>query len=207
MPHTDRIKRDRNGDTSIETSIGLRLEWACGSWVEPMNSVVSYFAGQQALLREWAILRPAGGRHGRGPIAPGELGLAPDIVDEFLLTKFEAMARIFLGLQARAMCLWRGGIYSAVKLLSEDTCQEAAMRAAKVHRASLAVEEFLANGPPGDEHEAVKSFESERLWNHSVVYRELLGLVAEDELDAARFYAWQLHSSVCHEKGLHLTSD
>ncbi len=176
----------------MELSLDLRIGWACHSWVLPMNEVDRFFFGQSHFLREWHIIRPT-----RAAAAvPGE----SEIIDQFLLGTMDTLARVFWGLHARGMCLWSGGVYNLVKLCSPSAAcrQEAINRAAHLFRRLLALEQVMAEGNMTPE---LLAFESQSLWFHGTVYRELLGLVAEGCLEEATLYSWQVHSSVYHEKG------
>jgi hypothetical protein len=124
-----------------------------------------------------------------------------DRVDEFLLETVETMSRTFCGLTARGLCLWQGGVYTMVKLLSEDPglVQEAVRRAELLWPRILALETLLATpGCPA----GVRAFGARFLWLDGVAYRELLCLLSEGQLEFARTYALRVHGSVHHEKGL-----
>ena len=110
------------------------------------------------------------------------------------------MSRTFCGLTARGLCLWQGGVYTMVKLLSEDPSQvqEAVQRAQLLWPRILALEALLATvGCP----KGVRAFADRFLWFDGVVYRELLCLLSEGHLEFARTYALRVHGSVHHEKG------
>jgi hypothetical protein len=187
--HGIRIQADRDGSSSIDASIRTRVGWASNAWVEPMNHVASHFANHSCTLHKWKVLRLS-------PTVHGEIE-----TDEFLLQVVESLARTFFGLHARSLTLWQGGVYNLVKLLSPDPLHraEAAARAGRLFPRILALEQYVAGITPDP---AVLEFENRFLWYHSVIYREMLGLLSEGDVAMATALAWRAHSSVYHEKGL-----
>ena len=117
-------------------------------------------------------------------------------VDSFLLEALEHMARAFVSLHARSMAIWFGGVYNLANALhSDDGMQrEAVERAAKVHRTGMAVEAQAAS----QENAGLRNFESARLWNRCIVYRELGALCSEGRLDLVKRDAFKIHSAVVH---------
>jgi hypothetical protein len=182
---------DRLGSSSIDLAISCRLDWAQSRWLGPCNQIVAMLNGQSMCLHQWGVVMPT---------AVGGVASAP-IVDQFLLETVEAMARSFVGLTARSLMLWQGGVYHMVMLLSdiESVRHRAVTRAQLLFPRMLALEQLLATP---DCPQAVTDFGARYLWLHGTVYRELLGLLSEGHLDAARVYAWRVHGSVHHEKGL-----
>lgn len=208
--HGARIKKDQSAETAVQLSLGLRLNWATGAWLESLREVANFFTDKTRLLEWGVILTVASGPAAanmaeRAPAAAAaENALGPDAAeaagDEFLVSTFEAIARVFWGLHARNMCLWSGGIYVMAGLCSkkEAVIQQVVRRAEALHYRCKALARLLESTacPAG-----VKDFEAQFLWRHGVIYQELLSMIAHGHLDRAKVYAWQIHSSIAHEKG------
>ena len=189
VAHGLRIKADRDGSSSIDASINARVQWTLKAWIEPMNHVASYLKNGISTLRKWQVLRLS-------PTGSGELE-----TDEFLLQVVESLARTFFGLHTRSLSPWQGGIYNMCKLCSPEPLHraEAVARGQALFPRILALEQYVAGDTPDP---AVLEFESRFLWYHSVIYREILGLLSEGDIAMATLLAWRAHSSVYHEKGL-----
>lgn len=221
LEHGLRIQEDRCGKGAIQVSIATRIGWASSTWLSVLNDMVGQLGGLSSGLRRWGVIKPmvlipsaaAPDPLSAAPAlqsaAPGPESAAPGpslaavgllAVDDFLLQTAETMSRTFCGLTARALCLWQGGVYNMVKLLSTDPVmqQEAVLRAQRLFPRILALEALLSSGdcPAG-----VRVFSDRYLWIGGVVYRELLGLLSEGQLEFAKQYAWRVHGSVHHEKG------
>jgi hypothetical protein len=188
--------------------------------MQVLNDMVGQLSGPRTSLRQWGVIRAAPSSVFLDPVSslpalaaaaaqepstasPDPLLAAPvqDTVDEFLLETMETMSRTFCGLTARGLCLWQGGVYTMVKLLSQDPglVQEAVRRAQLLWPRILALETLLATrGCPA----GVRAFADRFLWFDGVVYRELLCLLSEGHLEFARTYALRVHGSVHHEKGI-----
>jgi hypothetical protein len=193
IEHGMRIKADRGGASSIDLSIATRIAWAGSRWLEPCNDIVRLLNGHSSSLYRWGVLKSA-------PVVAEGAALGPVVVDQFLLESVETLARTFCGLTARGLSLWQGGVYFMVTLLSDDprVREGAVFRAQRLFPRMLALEKLLA-GP--DCSAAVTTFGARYLWLQGTVYRELMGLLSEGHIDAARIYAWRIHGSVHHEKG------
>jgi hypothetical protein len=186
--------------------------------------MVGQLSGPHTSLHQWGVIRrapttttlaaqapvsapqapPSAEEHSEFPdpllAATGPALVSENTVDEFLLETVETMSRTFCGLTARGLCLWQGGVYTMVKLLSEDPglVQEAVRRAELLWPRILALDTLLATpGCPA----GVRAFGARFLWLDGVVYRELLCLLSEGQLEFARTYALRVHGSVHHEKG------
>jgi hypothetical protein len=210
LEHGQRIQQDRCGKGAIAVSIATRLGWASGDWIAVLNDTVGQFSSPRSRLRTWGVIK--------APLrAPEPVAAAPDAaaaafdpllaaqaparVDEFLLQTLETMSRTFCGLITRGLCLWQGGVYNMVKLLSEDLSiqAEAIRRAQLLFPRILALEKLLAaTGCPA----GVRAFANRFLWFDGVVYRELLCLLSEGHIEFAKTYARRVHGTVHHEKGL-----
>ena len=196
--HGTRLQLDTRGETSIQLSLRVRLQWAEGKYVEAMNKVIQFWSNVSK-LQDWGVLS-RGARAGPPLAAVAD----PPVRSQFLLEKVETMTRVFMGLHTRALRLWQGGIYHLVLLCHPDEAWQdvAVQRAMMLWRRLLAFEEVLANGTGSDNDDSlVKLFASEFLWSHGTVYRELLCKVSEGRVDEARVYAWRVFGSVYHEKG------
>lgn len=213
---------------SMQVSITTRIGWASSTWLGVLNDMVGQLGGISSRLLMWGVIKPVAmipssaetapflavpgplsaspGPEMAAPVpesaahGPSVAAVGPDGVDEFLLQTAETMSRTFCGLTARALCLWQGGVYNMVKLLSEDPAlqQEAIQRAQLLFPRILALEELMSSGqcPVG-----VKLFADRFLWIEGVAYRELLGMLSEGHVEFAKVYAWRIHGSVHHEKG------
>jgi hypothetical protein len=203
--HGERIKLDRAGSTSVETSIKVRTSWARGDWMAISSNVLGSFNSPD-LLRKWHVLQSPGGPSDRGGCGgqggSGDRagGWSGHKVDGFLLETLETLARIFAGLLARTMMLWAGGVYNVAMTLSGDPGEraQATERASQVWRALLRFEEVLCVTDATDE---LHDFAGQFLWMDGTVYRELFASLAEGRVEFARDYAWRVHGGVCHEKG------
>jgi len=114
--------------------------------------------------------------------------------------------RCFIGLQARSMSIWSGGVYASVRLTSPDRDErgQAAARAANIWRNILLLEEIVAAlAFVGEEetHASLTAFAQTCIWKEQTVYRELHTLLLQGDQEAAEHYAWRLHSGILHEKG------
>jgi hypothetical protein len=210
LEHGLRIQRDRSGQGAIAVSIATRLGWACCDWIGVLNDMVGHFSGPEGSLRTWGVIKaplrtpeaftdaPDAAAVAVDPLLAAE---APARVDEFLLLTLETMSRTFCGLITRGLCLWQGGVYNMVKLLSEDPAiqLETIQRAQLLFPRILALEKLLAaTGCPAP----VRAFANRFLWFDGVVYRELLCLLSEGHIESAKTYARRVHGTVHHEKGL-----
>jgi hypothetical protein len=199
IEHGTRIKADRGGASSIDLSISTRIAWACNQWLEPCNDIVRLLNGYSSSLYRWGVLKSA-------PVDASGAASGPVVVDQFLLETVETLARTFCGLTARGLSLWQGGVYFMATLLSEDprVREGAVFRAQRLFPRMLALEKLLA---APDCPAAATTFGARYLWLQGTVYRELMGLLSEGHIDAARVYAWRIHGSVHHEKGHHHKSE
>ena len=127
--------------------------------------------------------------------------MADVLVDNFMLTTFEAMARVFVGLHARSYALWTGGVYNMVGLCSPDPVVRAtaARRGSALWPRIAAMEHLLASEHADPE---VHNFAQGFLWHQGTVYREMVQLLSEGREDDAAVYCWRIFSSVLHEKGV-----
>lgn len=175
--HGGRIKGDRDGTSSMTASLDVRLGWATWSWLRPCTEVVTQLVGRATQLRAWGIVQqPAGAADPRG---------ASPAIDDFLLKVSECLARNFCGLMARSYTLWMGGIYTYVRVLSEDPndVQNAVRRASMLFPRILALKKLLSTSVC---HPEVIAFGATFLWMDSIVYMELLGALAMGSIDAAK---------------------
>jgi hypothetical protein len=102
--HGLRLKRDRDGTSAVDLALSVRVQWARGRWLEPVQDAVAIFANE-SLLCDLGVRRAS-----RFAVAP---------VDMFLLETLEAIVRCTVGLQARAMSIWSGGVYKLSQLTSD----------------------------------------------------------------------------------------
>jgi hypothetical protein len=210
LEHGQRIQQDRGGQGAIAVGIATRLGWASGDWIGVLNDMVRQFSGPQGNLRAWGVIKaplrapelfttaPDAASPAVDPLLAAQ---APARVDEFLLQTLETMSRTFCGLITRGLCLWQGGVYNMVKLLSEDLSiqSEAIRRAQLLFPRILALEKLLAStGCP----KGVRAFANRFIWFDGVVYRELLCLLSEGHIEFAKTYARRVHGTVHHEKGI-----
>lgn len=67
---------------------------------------------------------------------------------DYALTATERIARVFMGLVAKTMTLWEGGVYCLVQLLSPDVdhVRKAMSRAKRLYEKLLAYEDLVASG-------------------------------------------------------------
>ena len=100
--HGLRLKRDRDGTSAVDLALSVRLQWARGRWLEPVQDAVAIFGN---LLCDLGVRRAS-----RFAVAP---------VDMFSLETLEAIVRCTVGLQARAMSIWSGGVYKLSQLTSD----------------------------------------------------------------------------------------
>jgi hypothetical protein len=180
------------GQTSITTAFQVRLGWARGSWMTVMEGASASLNGDRAWLQKVCALPDSGraampecpqhGRHGlsnRGIAAMAELQDPPCTcqVDEFLLDAVEGIARVFFGLVARTWCLWSGGCYGLIKMLSERADEVAAIldRAQRLWPRLLAFEQEMAAGA-GRTNSGMQVFENGLLWPTGVAWQEMHGL-------------------------------
>jgi hypothetical protein len=210
LEHGLRIQQDRSGRGAIAVSITTRLGWATSDWIGVLNHMVGQFTGPDSSLRAWGVIKaplrapePSTAAPDAAAAAVDPLSAAPGParVDDFLLQTLETMSRTFCGLITRGLCLWQGGVYNMVKLLSEDQAiqLEAIRRAQLLFPRILALEKLLAaTGCPAP----VRAFANRFLWFDGVVYRELLCLLSEGHIEFAKTYARRVHGTVHHEKGL-----
>ena len=201
--HGKRLQLDTRGESSIDLSLRMRLQWAEGKYVEPMNKAIQFWSNVNK-LQDWGVLH-RGAQVAAAVAGPPPAAVAdPPVKSPFLLEKVETLTRIFMGLHTRALRLWQGGIYHLVLLCHPDEAWQgvAVQRAMLLWRRLLAFEEVLANGTGSDNDDRlVQLFASEFLWSHGTVYRELLCKVSEGRVHEARVYAWRVFGSVYHEKG------
>lgn len=164
--HAERIKLDRSGDSSITTSLRMRVAWASGTWLTQCDEVFRSLSDGASLIK-WGVLQRDGAS------------------DQFLAETCECIARNFCGLMARSYSLWSGGVYTFVRVLSDNpSVMEAAVRRARaLFPRVLSLDRLL-----GTEvcHPDIKAFGARFLWLGNVLYRELLGVLAMGSLDAAK---------------------
>ena len=144
-------------------------------------------------LEHGAVRRPGNrGRHGRRPRKAK--------VDNFVLLSFEAMARNFVGIHARTMSMWSGGIYFMVLLLSANRSRKEAaqLRAQALWPRVLRYEALLQ---AADVPQEIRDFDAHFLWISSPLYREMLALVAHGHFTTAQQLAWLIFAGIYHEKG------
>jgi hypothetical protein len=123
-----------------------------------------------------------------------------EVVDTFPIKAFEALARNFVGIHARTMCLWSGGVYHLANWLGHpDDQRRAAARAAALWPRVLCLQELSKTR---DAPREVRDFEAECLWIHSWLWQEMHSLIAGGGLPAAKSLARQVFSSIYHEKGM-----
>ena len=133
--------------------------------------------------------------------------------DDFLLTTFEAFARVYWGLQTRSYIIWSGGVYHTSLFCSSDEQLrlQAVDRAQRLQPRVQALDEMLCseaeiqNGcdrPDGCDRPGVVDFGHKFFWRHGIVYRELLMLSAAQRHDEAMQYSWSVHAGVSHDKGV-----
>ena len=112
----------------------------------------------------------------------------------------EGIARSLFGLVTRACSIWEGGCYVLILALDDDEALVARIvaRAEQLWVRLLAFEAAMAGGiaDPG-----MHLFEDGLLWPCSILYRELIGLLAVGRLLEAQTCIWRLHCSKYHEKG------
>jgi hypothetical protein len=111
--HGLRLKRDRDGTSAVDLALSMRLQWARGRWLEPLQDAVAIF-GDESLLCDLGVRRAS-----RFVVAP---------VDMFLLETLEAIVRCTVGLQARAMSIWSGGVYKLSQLTSDCASERQEVR-------------------------------------------------------------------------------
>ena len=195
--HAQRIKQDKN-TPSVKLSLELRMAWAAGSWMQPMNEVHGCFFDVSLLLSLEII---SVGRTDE----PADR--AAVTADEFLLTTFESFARVYWGLQTRSYIIWSGGVYNTSLFCSNDEH----LRLHAINRAQLlqprvqALDELLnseADLQNSCDRPGVVDFGHHFFWRHGIVYRELLMLSTDQRHDEAMHYSWSVHAGVSHEKGV-----
>ena len=191
--HSERIRMDQNGQPSIEVSLTLRLSWATQEWIGPMSELREMFF-DVGKLQQWGVLH----QQRAGLAAAG--ATAASAADAHLLAVFESMARAFWGLHSRGLCLWLGGVYSMVKLLSSVPQQrdESIARACALWDGLVVLEQTVNEGQADPE---LLEFWHGFLWPKSTAYKEMLVLLSEGRLEEAVAYAWRMHSCSAHEKG------
>jgi hypothetical protein len=111
--HGLRLKRDRDGTSAVDLALSVRLQWARGRWLEPVQDAVAIF-GNESLLCDLGVRRAS-----RFAVAH---------VDMFLLETLEAIVRCTVGLQARAMSIWSGGVYKLSQLTSDCASERQEVR-------------------------------------------------------------------------------
>ena len=195
--HAQRIKQDKN-TPSVKLSLELRMAWAAGSWMQPMNEVHGCFFDVSLLLSLEII---SVGRTDE----PADR--AAVMADEFLLTTFESFARVYWGLQTRSYIIWSGGVYNTSLFCSNDEH----LRLHAINRAQLlqprvqALDELLnseADLQNSCDRPGVVDFGHHFFWRHGIVYREVLMLSTDQRHDEAMHYSWSVHAGVSHEKGV-----
>ena len=212
--NSDRIKHDRNGETSVQTSFKVRVAWARGDWMRICSGVMGALASLP-LLRRWEIVK--GGFAGR---IGGSAGRSDDSVDRFLMETLEALSRNFVGIQARNLMLWSGGIYNSAMLLTGEPADEKAFfdRARLLWIRLQQFEEALCDSASEANiadpaiaavvavHADLREFEQGYLWMDGTIYRELLAAAHSGLAEFCRQYAARIHSGVFHEKGSQFNS-
>lgn len=195
--HAQRIKQDQD-TPSGKLSLELRMAWAAGSWIQPMIEVHGFFF-DVGLLQSLDIVTV-----GRTD-DPADRAVVT--ADEFLLTTFEAFARVYWGLQTRSYIIWSGGVYNTSLFCSDDEHLRlhAIDRAQRLQPRVQALDELLnaeAELQNSCDRPGVVDFGHKFFWRHGIVYRELLMLSAYQRHDEAMWYSWSVHAGVSHEKGV-----
>jgi hypothetical protein len=183
--HGRRIKRDRGGESAVETALRQRLAWGRGDWIQILNPAVGLLRGQQRLFHLAAFQQD--------PAASG--------TDAFLVETLEALVRVFIGLVARNMFLWKGSYWSLVLLLSdqEEERDQAADQAVHLWRNTLFLEEIVSQ--PGQVDDFLKDLAQQCIWKDIPAHRELHTLLLQGNRTEAKAYAQRMHSAIVHEKG------
>ena len=166
--------------------------------MEPMNEVHGFFF-DVGLLQSLDILTID------ETDEPAER--AAVMADEFLLTTFEAFARVYWGLQTRSYIIWSGGVYHTALFCSSDEHLRlhAISRAQRLQPRVQALDDMLNSETEmqnGCDRPGVVEFGHKFFWRHGIVYRELLTLSADQRHNEAMEYSWSVHSGVSHEKGV-----
>jgi hypothetical protein len=153
-------------------------------------AVGRFFADKDS-LQAWGVLRPSA--------ADSDMQSAL-LADDFLVRHLEAMSRVFWGLHARSCAIWNGGVYQMVGLCGTEVQVDRAIARCKRLVPRLRALEDLLSADAGRNHRLAE-FGADFIWRRGVVYREMMGLIAAGNINAAKDYAFRMHCGVAHEKG------